>query len=446
MSSLPADTHDRGSGVPFSHRLTSIDVYRGIVILVMLWVGNPPYDQATIGYFWKHAPWPPMSFGQALVQWWSSLMSGEMHWHAAFSQFPLWTYITLADYVFPSFMLIIGLAIPFSVAAAIRRGTTRRQMWGKVGRRVFLLMLLGWTLGFFRDQCGPWLYGYASDPRFQIRLGLDILQLLALGYLVTRLLYILPTWPRLTAALVLFLIHWAFLRFYPQGDFPTGTFTTQSDAIGYATAHWPIWQWITLRMGSAEHPWLVMQWNGAFSILPDSATMVLGTLAGDWLRRQDVPDVRKVKQLALWGAVLAVVALAWSFDLPFAKQRRTPCYSMWVAGVGFLLLAWLYRVIDMRRDANGAKLTPPAWTHPFVVLGTNAIAAYFLPDMTRAILNRLIRVTWQGELNSALGAFALWLQSWLGQWTGGWALTVITVTFWYGVFELMYRRRLFFKL
>src|SRR5204862_1463293 len=148
---------------------------------------------------------------------------------------PIFTRCTLADYVMPWFMLIIGVAIPFSVASAISHGMSKQTMWLRTIRRAAMLVLLGWILCWFRDEFAPALYGNA---KWSFTLGMDVLQLLGMGYLFARILYELPIKPRVVLACLLLIGHWALLKFYPQGDMPRGTFTEHFDAIGYIYDHW----------------------------------------------------------------------------------------------------------------------------------------------------------------------------------------------------------------
>src|SRR5207248_401777 len=88
--------------------------------------------------------------------------------------------------------------------------------------------------------------------------------------------------------------------------------------------------------------------NGLLSIPPAAATMLIGTLIGDWLARDIEPRV-KVARLAMWGVVLAGIGLLWGMDLPFNKPRWTPAYLVYVSGVGAVVLAGLYAIIDQYR-------------------------------------------------------------------------------------------------
>src|SRR5262249_36089818 len=69
---------------------------------------------------------------------------------------------------------------------------------------------------------------------------------------------------------------------------------------------------------------------------------------------------------------------AWSFDIPFNKPRWSPSYIVYVAGVGSILLAILYAILDIHLVC--------AWAYPLAVFGANAIAVYFLSILTKALL------------------------------------------------------------
>jgi len=393
-----------------SPRLLALDAFRGLVILAMLIVNNVG-DYNTTGYFWKHADWIAGTQGQAFSDWWTS--------SRAVTQFPLWKHCTLADFVMPGFMLIIGLAIPFS-----------RGSWWRIIRRSVALVMLGWILCYFRDQFSPQLYG---EKAFHISLGMDVLQLLGVAYLVARILFILPPRWRAASIVILFLAHWAILRFWFQGPgVPRGTFTADHNAISYIYAQ-PWWIWRTIDIG----PYISMSWKGLMSVPPAAATMLLGTFMGALLRRADISPPAKVRRLLFGGALLALIGFFWAFDLPFNKPRWSPAYLLYACGVCAIILAVFYAVIDIRGYQR--------WAMPLVVLGVNAIAAYFLPIMAKVLLLNTPRVQFQGTTMSLASALLLALKNWFGDWAGGWTFTAAFVLFWWLVFALVYRRRIFWK-
>lgn len=416
-------------------RLLSLDVFRGMVIVAMLVVNNIG-DYAAVGYFWKHVNWIEGTQAEAYRQWWAQRGSADVSGAllAWMGQFPLLQHCTLADYVMPWFILIIGVAMPFAVSARKLKGDRPLQTWFAVIRRSFTLVVLGWAIG---ASLSVLYWRYSTDPNATLRftLGMDVLQLLGVSYLVARILYLLPLTPRIVVALLMFLAHWAILRFYPQGDVPPGTFTAQNEAIGHIYRTWWIFQPITLVPSR-----LSLSFVGMLSVVPAAATMLLGTWIGHWLQREDLNPSSKVRELILGGAVCAAVGFLWAFDLPFNKPRWTPAYLLWCSGVGTILLATIYWLVDLR----GMRW----WTRFFVVFGLNSIAVYWLsimvkiwtinmvqvsgPDGTPVMLTTRIVQSLQTALNSAS--------------LGSWAFTVLFLAFWWVLLEIAYRKRIFWKL
>jgi predicted acyltransferase len=491
MQSSPVVDYASPSTEKRSPRLLSLDVFRGLVILAMLLVNNIG-DGATTGYFWKHADWVPMRWGEAWKAWWGYARGAEFwrarggtlefqmreifdrvtgeersadrvgarppvpavahtdaywqhveDWRALarhqealdqehlmaihpWSRIPLFTHCTLADYVMPWFMLIIGVAIPFSVAASVAKAVNKNRLWLRTIQRAATLVALGWILCYFRDQFANSLYGKSA---WSFSLGMDVLQLLGISYLVARILYGLSAKPRTAIACALFVGHWAILRFCAQGGTPPGTFNREFDAISYIYAYWKFWDLIALHLGP-----ITIGWRGLMSVPPAAATMLIGTLIGDRLRHTDLNERQKVSSLAKWSALMAVIGFLWAFDLPFNKPRWTPCYLLWTSGVGTMLIALLYWIIDVKQIRG--------WTYPLVVFGTNAIALYFCSILAKVLLLNTLQVHGRPVVTVMLET----LKGALGPWAGGWAFTLGFVLFWWVIMDQMYRRRVFWKL
>jgi predicted acyltransferase len=123
---------------------------------------------------------------------------------------------------------------------------------------------------------------------------------------------------------------------------------------------------------------------------------------------------------------------------PINKQLWTSTFVLFTAGAACLLLAVCYVVID----GLGFK----KWATPFVVFGTNAIAAYVGSSLMVKLL-MLVRVTSGGEKVGFLAwAYRHAFVPWAGQLNGSLAYAVTYVLIWLGLMSLLYRRRVFIKL
>lgn len=413
-------------------RLVSLDVFRGVVILAMLLVNNLG-DYSLVGYFWKHADWKHPSFAADWGAWWEGGL--------ALSQVPLFLHCTLADYVMPMFMLIIGIAIPFSVASALKKRNEQGlgnsdaaashdglglMYWLGILRRGATLYALGWAIGLSM-QFMSWRYNTNPNAALRFTLGMDVLQLLGVSFVVARLIYCLPRTPRLMVACLLLLGHWALLRFYPQGDTPAGTFTDKQNAVGYIYKTWPVFAGFQLT------PWLGFSIAGMLSVPPAAGTMLLGTWIGEKLRDTQTTPLARVRQLVGWGFVAAIVGFVWAFDLPMNKPRWTPCYLLYCAGIGAILSGLIYLIVDVWKIRF--------WTTPFVALGVNAIGIYFLSTFLKIWLLNVPSVG--GEM---LKQFLITtLQSWTTPGVGSWVFTLSFVAVAWSCAALAHRNKLIWK-
>jgi predicted acyltransferase len=383
-----------------SPRLLSLDVFRGLVILLMLLVNNLG-DYSVVGAFWKHADWRPVSLGSDFAAWMKA---------PSFTGFPLFWHCTLADYVMPMFMLIIGVAIPFSVASARRRGDLGPGHWLRVVRRGAALYALGWAIDL-SQQFVSWKHNPSPDAKLSFSLGMNVLQLLGVAYVVARVLYALPLIPRLLVAAGLFVWHWALLKYLPQGDVPAGTFTAKNNAVGYAYSTWTVFKGVRLTS------WLSFGIAGMLSVPPAAATMAIGSWVGEVLLGT---RPAKVRTLLLGGLALVVAGVVWAFDLPMNKPRWTPCYLVYCAGIGTLLIAALYWVVDLKGWRG--------WTLPLAILGMNAIGIYVLSILAKIWLLNLPRIPNSGgKLTSLTDTSRIALQRWTTPLAGSWLFTALFV-------------------
>ena len=192
-----------------------------------------------------------------------------------------WVGVTPWDLIQPSFMFMVGVALPFSVAARRARG----EAFGALFRHALVRSLLLIALGIFlRSQFRPQTYFTFEDVLTQIGLGYPILFLLAW----TR-----ARWQAVAAAAIL-VGYWAAFALYPLPppgfDWPSvGVPADWPHHLTGFAAHWDkntnlaqaadVW---FLNLFPREKPFV---FNGGgyltLNFVPSLATMIFGLLAGD---------------------------------------------------------------------------------------------------------------------------------------------------------------------
>lgn len=363
---------------PPGARLVSLDAFRGLTIGGMLLVNNIALDEGTPRQL-THAPW-----------------NGG---------------IQFADLIFPWFLLIVGVSLPFSTASARQKGAGGWRYASRVLGRVLGLVFLGCLI----DS------SLTKQPVFD----LNVLQLIGLAYGFGALLYGLPIVLRLPVALGLLAAHTAILHDLPVPGQGRGVFREDANAIWYLNRAY------------------LNRWHltGLVSVVPTAALVLIGTVIGDTLRHARWKPVEKIVVLLVLSGLLLLSGWAWHFSLPYNKPVWTASYILWTAGVGGLVLTLLYALVD----APGRKWT--AWAvFPLVVYGSNAIVAYVGPILIKVFILRVW--TWKmpdGSRQPLEQALLHTATAHFGPYRGGWAYTLgYLFVVWLALLELR-RRKLFLR-
>jgi predicted acyltransferase len=299
---------------------------------------------------------------------------GNWFWQfLAFNQSHVeWAGCSLHDTIQPSFSFLVGVALPYSIASRLARGSSFSKMFLHTLWRSLLLVALGI---FLRSQRGPITYFTFEDTLTQIGLGYTFLFLLG---------FVRPRWQWLALAVILvgYWFAWAVYPLPPSGfDYQAVGVSPDwtHNASGFA-AHWNK----NANLGNAFDQWFLnlfprtrpFVFNGGgyltLSFIPTLGTMMLGLIAGRWLRAT-APTIPFRKILAAAAAAFAIsILLHFTGICPIVKRIWTPAWTLFSGGICFLFLAAFCWVIEVRKYKK--------WAFPLIVIGMNSIAAYFLAD------------------------------------------------------------------
>jgi predicted acyltransferase len=304
---------------PVKSRLLSLDVFRGLTVAAMVVVNNPGT--------WR-AVYPPLRHAD---------------WHG-------WT---ATDVIFPFFLFIVGVAIPFALEPRVSRASVAR-----IVRRSAVIFALGLVINAL----------FGIDPA-TIRIP-GVLQRIAVCYLLAALLFVTSGWrTHAIVAAALLAAYWMAMTLVPVPGYGAGDLGKEGNLAA----------WID-RAVLGPHVWRVSRVydpEGILSTVPALATVLFGVLAGHWLRSGATPP-RKSGGLLAAGIAGVVLGQVWSLWFPINKALWTSSYAMLTAGLALVALALCHHLIEV--------LGYRRWARPFAVLGMNALLLFFLSTLVAVVL------------------------------------------------------------
>ena len=350
-------------------RLVSLDAYRGLIMATLLCgaifaslKGDPTWNWLYVQN--EHVAW-----------------RGCGYW----------------DLIQPSFMFMVGVAMPFALAKRAARGDS----WARRFRHVLVRALGLIVIGVLLDNFGAekWSIGF-----------IRVLQQIAIGYVLA--FFVVGKSYRtqgLTAAAIL--VGYTLLWMFNPWNGPGGPWAMNNQNIGAAVDFW---------MLGRHHTGYYVGLNA----IPATATIIFGVMAGQLIHDR-LPPSRTMLILLLAGLSGIGIGLAVSPWLPLIKRIWTPSFAVYAAGWTTLMLLFFYATIEV--------LGWKRWAFPLVVVGMNSIAAYVLGN------------SFGGWFRSLTGAWIGWLKQPLGpMWFPVFQHFATFCCAWLVLYWL-WRRRIFFK-
>lgn len=344
------------------HRNVAMDAYRGFVMLLMM---------AEVLRFSEVAKAFPDSW------FWKILSYNQSH--------VPWAGCSLHDTIQPSFSFLVGVALPYSIASRFAQGKSFGNRLGHAMWRALILIVLGI---FLRSLHQPQTYFTFEDTLTQIGLGYVFLFLL--GFVMEE------KWLWVALGVILF-GYWLAWALYPVAGagFDWQSVGVPSDWTHHHSgfmAHWnknanlgnTFDQWF-LNLFPRTSPFVANEGGYlTLSFIPTLGTMILGLIAGRWLRAAS-PNIpfRRFLIAGVAGVALGLL-LHVSGVCPVVKRIWTPSWTIFSGGICFLMLAAFEWIIE----ATGHR----KWAFPLVVIGVNSIVAYLIAHLLPDFLISTFRI------------------------------------------------------
>lgn len=386
-------------------RVLALDLFRGLVILTMVFVNFLAGVDGMPGWA-KHMPGTLDGF-------------------------------TLVDLVFPGFLFSVGVAIPLAVQQRRRRGDSLGPLLRHIALRSAALLFLGVIL-VNRGAYSPEATGMSEDlwyllallaitvlwgaprlheagPRSMTLLGLRVLAALLLGYLLVifrgKSAAGETVWLRHSWWGILGLIGWAYLNCSLVYLVARGQPTALMGWLGFLIA-----LYIGGRHGSLDWLGPINQFVGVGAVLGStSANVMAGVLVGTQLAGPTAVG-GPTKRYLFQGAFGLGLYLSGMLLRPLhgiVKNQATESYTLVAAGICcgvFLLCEWVSETGPAAR-----------WLSFLLPAGRNPLLAYLLPDLLMSLAGAvgLTRLLWPsqtglaGAINAAVLTVVVLLLNWV---------------------------------
>jgi predicted acyltransferase len=312
MQLKPVNALSPGEGT----RIEALDIFRGITMAGMILV-NDPGIAANV--------YAPLE-------------------HAA------WNGITPTDFIFPSFIFIVGVSVVLSLSGRLQKGITKKTMIKKICRRAAILFLIGVFLSIL--------------PTFNFALlrFTGVLERISIVFFCCALLYLFTSLTfQIRLAIFILIAYFLLMTLIP--------------VPGYGYAILEPGKNLAAWVDSFLLPGKMYQgtWDpeGILSSFTAVATGIAGMLAGHLILSNKTTE-RKIIWLFFAGFISFAIANGWHWFFPINKNLWTSSFVLYMAGLDCMILAGLYFLVDVL----GIK----KWAAFARVFGSNAIAAYLVSE------------------------------------------------------------------
>lgn len=364
-------------------RVASIDIFRGLTILLMIFVNHlARHEMVGVPAWLKHAP-------------------GDV------------SAMTIVDIVFPAFLFIVGMAIPLALDRRMQRGEPRWHIAGHVIVRALGLLIIGvlmcnigplnpeatglskpaWTLLMFVGVILVW----NQYPRSAVPLRYLWILLRIIGAVLVIVMAAIYrgnadgeiVWLRTYWWGILGLIGWAYLACTLAYVLARGSATALMGVLAL---------FVMLYVGDSSgalDPLEILKrylWLGGH--LGGHATMTMAGLLVTLtaLRPPNLTNGQRIRRTLIFATGLLVAGWLMHPAYGVSKQGATPSWALYCSAICCAVWALLYWIADVWGKTAWAAGVQPAAVNPLL--------AYILPDIIFAILG-VLGATWlDGVMNT----------------------------------------------
>lgn len=345
-------------------RLTSLDALRGLDMLFLVGIS---------GVF--------QALGKSYDNAFFDLLASQC-------QHTVWHGFHTYDLIFPLFIFMVGVSMPFAISKRIDDGYNRKKLYIHIARRSLLLFILGLLfngslLGFNRAE-----FTFTG-----------VLQRISIAYFFSALIVMNASIVKQAViAGSLLIIYWLLMILVPVPGYGPGVITPEGNLHTYIDQ-----LFLPGKMGNGFY-----DEDGILQQMSSIAVCLAGVLAGHWLRLSYTQN-KKVLGLLTFGIISILIALLWDLSFPIIFRLWSSSYAMLVIGISSILLGSFYWIIDVK----GYK----KWAFPFIIVGLNSITIYLVAGLFDfgTIVNIFVHgfIDYMGPFKPVFWAICILIVEWL---------------------------------
>jgi predicted acyltransferase len=294
---------------------------------------------------------------------------------------PEWIGFTFWDLIFPLFMFISGVTIPYAIVSKREKGVRKKLLQYKILKRALILVILGILYN-----------GTLQKSIADVRLA-SVLGQIGLAYMIgaTIALQAKRNIVQLGWLVFITLFITALHLFVPVPGHGAGHFIPEK-----TMNTWVDQNFLPGRLSPGPYDRL-----GILCIISASFLVLTGFFAGKMLRSAQISQHKKTLILAGAGVFFTVFALALQPFYPVIKVIWTMTFNFLTVGISLILFALFYYLVDVKKikDIKGLRIG-----FFFKIIGLNSITIYMA---ARIIPFREISRFFTGWLIEPLGSWIM---------------------------------------
>ncbi len=308
-----------------TERLQSLDVLRGFT---MFWIIG---GDVLIHSLAKVTEWQALS--------WFSDQLTHVEWNG----------FHFVDLIFPLFMFVSGVAIPFSIVKGLKQGVSKKKLLAKVAKRSMILVFLGI------------IYNNKISFDFTNMRYASVLGQIGVAYFIATYIYLYSNLRgQLIWTVSILLGFWALMTLVSVPGFGAGVLTPEGNFSGYVDR--------LFLPGNIWNNYYDPQ--GILLMVSAASITLMGAVTGTFLKNEKYTKTRKTSMMAILGTLLVGISLVWNIWYPINKEIWSSSFDVLTIGLSLIFMSVFYFIIDVKAYSK--------WAFPFVLIGLNPIFIYMV--------------------------------------------------------------------